>query len=41
MSIKTQREIAHEQGVFAHAEQSANVAFTCQYFGISHDTFYR
>lgn len=41
MSTKAQREIAHKLRVFAHAEQSGNVAFTCRYFGISRDTFYR
>jgi len=41
MSTKAQREITHKLRVFAHAEQSGNVAFTCRYFGISRDTFYR
>lgn len=41
MSTKAQREIAHKLRVFAHAEQSMNVAFTCRCFGISRDTFYR
>lgn len=41
MSTKAQSEITHKLKVFAHAEQSGNVAFTCRYFGISKDTFYR
>lgn len=41
MSTKAQREIAHKLRVFAHAEQSRNITFTCRYFGISRDTFYR
>ncbi|WP_143531303.1 helix-turn-helix domain-containing protein, partial [Rodentibacter rarus] len=41
MSTKAQREIAHKLRVFAHAEQSGNISFTCRYFGISRDTFYR
>ena len=41
MSTKAQREITHKLKVFAHTEQIGNVAFTCRYFGISRDTFYR
>ncbi|WP_406564655.1 helix-turn-helix domain-containing protein [Alkanindiges hydrocarboniclasticus] len=41
MSTKAQREIAHRSKIFAHAKQSGNIVFTCRYFGISRDTFYR
>lgn len=41
MNTKAQREITHKLRVFEHAEKSKNVAFTCRYFGISRDTFYR
>jgi transposase-like protein len=41
LSTKGQREITHKLKVFAHTEQIGNVAFTCRYFGISRDTFYR
>lgn len=41
MRTKAQREIAHKLRFFAHAKQSENVSFTCRYFEISRDTFYR
>lgn len=41
MSTKAEREIAHKLKVFEHAKQCGNVSFTCRYFGISRDTFYR
>lgn len=41
MSTKAQREIAHKLRIFEHAAKSRNVSFTCRYFGISRDTFYR
>ncbi len=41
MSTKAQRETAHKLRFFAHAKQSGNVSFTCRYFGVSRDTFYR
>lgn len=41
MSTKAQREIAHKLRIFEHAAKSKNIAFTCRYFGISRDTFYR
>ena len=41
MNTKVQREITHKLKVFADTEQIGNVVFTCRYFGISRDTFYR
>lgn len=41
MTTKAQREINHKLKVFEHANNSGNVSFTCRYFGISRDTFYR
>lgn len=41
MNAQAQREIAHKIKVFEHATHSRSVAFTCRYFGISRDTFYR
>lgn len=41
MNTKTQREITHKSRIFEHAAKGKNIAFTCRYFGISQDTFYR
>jgi hypothetical protein len=41
MSTEAQREIAHKQHVFEYPRHNGNVAFTCRYFDISRDTFYR
>lgn len=41
MSTKAQREINHKLRIFEHATKNKNISFTCRYFGISRDTFYR
>lgn len=41
MSTKAQREINHKLRIFEHASKNKNISFTCRYFGISRDTFYR
>lgn len=41
MSTKAQREINPKLRIFEHASKNKNISFTCRYFGISRDTFYR
>ena len=41
MNRQAEHDIRHKTRVLDHADQSGNVSFTCRYFGISRDTFYR
>lgn len=41
MNRQAEHDIRHKTRVLDHAEQSGNVSYTCRYFGISRDTFYR
>lgn len=38
---KDQREIARELRILRHAEETAQVAKTCRYFGVGRSSFYR